>query len=155
MTVRSAGRRVALPWGQGLLCGLFAACAAPTALLTAGLLAPAIVMAFVETAPGRPGARCMALGGLAAAAFPLATLWNNGHSLDLSLGLLSSPDTLVLAWAAQGSGWLLSELLPAGLAMLHAWRTSHRIKVLRAERERLEQEWGIAPYPAPLEASQG
>ena len=135
----------ALPVVQGLLCGIFAAAATPTALLAAALLTPSIGIWLLEREPGRPVARCMALCGMAAAAFPLATLWGTGHRLETTLALLADPATVALAWAAQGGGWLLAEMLPLLLSAVSTLQAAARVRALQAARTRLEEEWGIPP----------
>lgn len=145
---RPAVRAAAFPWGQGALCGLLLALATPTAALAGGLLAPSLLMAWFDTEPGKPAARCMALSGLAAAVAPLASLWSGGHSMALAWSLLGDPGALIPAWAAQGGGWLLTKVLPLLLGLLQTWRTERRKSALLTRRGQLQAQWGIAEADA-------
>ncbi len=152
---RAASRkrpRAALPWVQGLLCGVAAVAAGPTALLAAALLAPSAVMAMSGAEDAKPVARCMMLAGLAAAVFPLAALWSGGHTIDLSVSLLDDGGSLLTAWVAQAAGWLLVELLPVLIGAAQALQAKAQARALRAARTQLEEEWGIAPAAQPADA---
>ena len=138
-------RRGALPWGLGLLSGVLVVVATPTAALVGGLLAPTLLTVMFDTADGKPIARCVAMCGLAAAVFPLAALWTQGHAMELSLSLLSDPLNLVTAWTAQGAGWLLAQLAPLLTSALQSASAAARVARLQAARARLAEEWGIAP----------
>lgn len=143
------GSRAGLPWLQGLLCGIVAAVATPTAVLAGGLLAPAMVLFLLEAAADKPATRCVMLSGLAAATFPLMALWSGGHSMDLAGALLGDPANLLPAWIAQAAGWLAVELAPLAVAALESAQTQARTARLRQERTRLQDAWGIDPPQPP------
>ena len=134
-----------LLWIGGLVCGVAAALAVPTALLMVVLLAPTLVALAIEPVPGRPFARAMLLCGLAASVFPVRTLWDQGHSLQASLALAADPSTLGVAWSAAGVGWLLCEFAPVLVRVVLESASLSRAARLRAARARLEEEWGFDP----------
>ena len=138
----AAGRGSGL-WLQGLVCGALVTLATPTALLGGVLLLPALVVYLAEDTEGRPALRAVLLFGLAASLRPLLALWAGGHSMDLSLSLLSDFATPVLAWSAQGAGWLLSQLIPLLIRLTLEAQARIDIARLRAERTKLGEEWGL------------
>ncbi len=136
-------------WVQGLVCGALVTLATPTALLGGVLLLPTIVVYFLDRTEGRPTLRAVLLFGLATAVRPLLTLWTGGHSMELSVTLLSDLATPVLAWSAQGGGWLLAQVVPLLLRVTLDAQARLEITRLRAERARLAEEWGLpAAEPA-------
>ncbi|MBN9510402.1 MAG: hypothetical protein J0I21_14980 [Alphaproteobacteria bacterium] len=146
--VKARGRGSGL-WLGGLACGAVITLATPTAVLAGLLLAPAGLAWVLDRAPDRPTARPMLLCGLAATVQPMATLWLTGHGMETALATAADLATLAVAWAAQAAGWLLSELAPfvAGLAI--EARARARGAKLRAERRRLEEEWGLPAAEPP------
>lgn len=134
-------RGPSLIWLQGLLCGALAAVATPLALLLGVLLAPAAVAAMLEAQPGRPASRSLLLFGLSASVGPVRRLWAQGDTMGSSLGLLSDPRVLVVAWGAAAAAWVLFELAPMGMSLALAGASHARAKRLRTARERLLEEW--------------
>jgi hypothetical protein len=132
-----------LYWLQGLLCGGAAVLATPTALLVAVLLAPGLLALLLDRQPGQATARSMLLFGAAALASPLRRLWESGHSLSVTLTLLSDPIVLGLAWLAAASGWLLNEMAPVLTQFVLEALDKTRARALQAARTRLAEEWGL------------
>jgi hypothetical protein len=149
--VKAVERSRSLFWLQGLLCGLAAAFATPTAVLGSVLLAPGLTMLLVEHTPSRPLCRTMLLFGLAASLDPARSLWAGGHTLPLALSLVSDIAVVGFAWAAAAAGWLVSELAPVLVRLgLEAAARAQSMR-LRAERTKLEAEWEtlVTDRPAP------
>jgi hypothetical protein len=141
--VASADPGRSILWLQGLLCGVLAALATPTALVLGVLLAPGLLSLVLDRAPGRPAARAMLLFGLSATVFPLMALWKAGHTMEVASVLASDPGTLALAWSAAGVGWLLVQLAPLAVRLaLESIALSRRRRV-RALRARCAAEWGF------------
>jgi hypothetical protein len=141
--VKSAGtpRRGSTLWLQGLACGALVTLATPTALLVGVLLVPTFVVGVTDRAAGKPVTRAVLLYGLAGLTLPLIGLWTGGHSMEQSVGLVTDPVTVAIAWAAQGAGWLLAEAAPLAVrAVLEANAVALTMK-LRAERAALEADW--------------
>lgn len=133
-----------LLWLQGLLCGVLAALATPTALVLGALLAPGIVAVALDRAPGRPVARSMLLFGLSATVVPLISLWKTGHTLEVASALASDPGRLAIAWAAAGAGWLLAQLAPTLVRLALDSAAVSRRRRLQALRARYAEEWGVS-----------
>jgi hypothetical protein len=142
-------------WVQGLACGLLATLATPTALLAGLLLAPTGLAWLFDREPGHASARPVLLSGLAAAVHPLVALWNSGHTLQTSLMLAGDLSVLGVAWAAQAAGWLACELVPLLVAAAIEATASARARRLRAERAKLEEEWGLPPRTDEATAGSG
>jgi len=135
-------------WLQGLACGALVTMATPTALLAGVLLAPTILVWFLDSAPGKPTLRPVAMLGLGTAAYPLLELWRLGHTMSAAIDLALDPSVLVLAWAAQSGGWLLVELLPLLITVGMQIAASARIARLQALRRSYEEEWDFPPRDA-------
>jgi hypothetical protein len=138
-----------LVWLQGAVAGGILALAPSSAALLVVLLAPAGLAFWLDREPGRPIARAVAVCTLAGAIDPLVTLWNGGRGMQLVMALLADPFTMLPAWGAAGAGWLLAELgailFRLGLDIAARAQASR----LRAERARLEQDWGLAADDNP------
>ena len=132
-----------LVWLQGLLCGALVTLATPTALLAGALLAPAGLAYRLDHQPGRPVARVVLVCALAGTVHPLRTLWGGGHGMQLAVAMLGDVWVWIPAWAAAGGGWLLAELAPLGIRLALELTASARTARLRAQRSRLESEWGL------------
>lgn len=131
------------PWLQGLSCGLLVATAAPLALVLAVALAPALTWMAVAPVAARGQARVMLVYAVAAVAPFTATLWDVARSWPAAQGLLEELRLPVLAWAAQGGGWLLGQLAPLVARMAMEARVMVRAARLREARDRLRAEWGM------------
>jgi hypothetical protein len=126
-----------------LACGAVLAFATSVALLAGILLAPAAVAAVVESTPGRPVARAMALCG---GAFVLAPVWRlvlEGRSMTAALDILADPVTTGGAWLAGLAGWVLCEMLPVALRIASDMRHAALIGALEAEETALRAEWDL------------
>jgi hypothetical protein len=135
-------------WLQGLACGALVTMATPTALLAFVLLAPTLLVWFLDTAPGKPTLRPVAMLGLGTSAYPMLELWRLGHTMSAAIDLALDPSVLVLAWAAQSGGWLLVELLPLVISVGMQIAATARAARLQALRRRYEEEWDFPPRDA-------
>jgi hypothetical protein len=135
-------RRGSTLWMQGLACGALVTLATPTAVLAGVLLVPTFVVAAIDRADGKPVARAVLLYGLAGLALPLVGLWTGGHSMDQSIGLVTDPAVVAIAWAAQAAGWLTAELAPLAVRLLLDLKTAAHMAKLRNERAALAADWG-------------
>ena len=132
-------------WLQGLACGALVALATPVAALAALLMVPSMAAFLLEHPASRVAARVALLCGLAAAAAPLAALWQSSQGVGAAIAAASDGGVLIGCWAAQAAGWLLTHLAPllTRLALdMYARTVAAR---LRAERAHYEAEWGIPP----------
>jgi hypothetical protein len=139
-------------WLQGLVCGALVTLATPTALLAGVLLLPTILVYLTEAGEGRATLRAVLLFGLAASLRPMLALWTGGHTMDISLSLLTDFATPVVAWSAQGAGWLLSQLIPLVVRVTLEAQMRLEVARLRAERAKLAEEWGLPPAAGDVSA---
>lgn len=128
-------------WLQGLVCGALITLATPLALLLAVLLAPAIVAGLLDSQPGRPIARALLLFGLSASVDPAHQLLAAGDLMSVSLGLLSQPRVLAMAWGAAAGAWVLIEVVPVILGLAFDARSRAASARLQTQRERLLENW--------------
>ncbi len=145
--LREADGSRSLIWLQGLLCGAVVTLATSYALLIGVMLAPAAIAYRLDRQHGRPVARAVMVFALAGSIQPLHELWRGGSGMAMALGLLGDVRTWLPAWAASGGGWLLAELAPIFVRIILDIAARSRAARLRAQRTRLEQEWGIPPTP--------
>lgn len=134
----------ALLWAQGLLCGGLVALLPTVALLLGVLLGPAMAALALDRQPGKPVARSVVLCTLAACIGPVRSLWAAGHDLAASLALAGDLNILGTAWSAAAAGWLLAELSPFAVRAVLEALSLARAAQLRATRDRLAEEWGLA-----------
>lgn len=135
-------------WLQGLVCGGMLATAPGMGLTLLVLLAPALVAYPLDGTSGRPHFRTIALLGTASAFSPLLLLWEHGGSVDAALDLLSDPARPLLCWFCCGAGWLLTELAQMVSQLAVTGRNARTLKLLRAERTWLTEEWLDAKPPS-------
>jgi hypothetical protein len=149
MKAKAAGRGARGPsstvWLQGLACGAVVALATPMAVLGGLLMVPSFGALLLERRSARLAARVALLCGAAAAAAPLATLWQSGLGVAGAVAAASDPAVLAGCWAAQAGGWLLAQLAPLLMRLVLDARAAATAARLRAERARYEAEWGIPP----------
>ena len=141
----AARRRGSGGWLLGAGAGALATLATSTALLGGVLLAPALTAWALDPSPQRDLARPMLFCGLAAALGPLVALWSGGGGIAAGWALAGDLPTLGLAWGAQAAAWLVAEVAPLLVELVLAARLGRRIARLRADRTRLEEEWGVPP----------
>ncbi len=128
-------------WLQGLVCGALVTLATPLALLLVVLLAPAIAAGLLDSQPGRPVARALLLFGLSASVDPARRLLAAGDVMSVSLGLLSQPRVLAVAWGAAAGAWVLVELVPVFFGLILDARSRTTAGQLQKQRERLLENW--------------
>ncbi len=147
MSAASARQRPAAArvWLLGLLCGAAAAVAPGWLTLAAILLAPGLLAALTDPAPGRASARPVLLLGAAVAIAPLVTLAGSGGGVTMALALAGEPRTLALTWSAQGAAWLVMEAAPWLIRLLLDGSAAAQALALGRARNALEAEWGFAP----------
>ncbi len=132
-------------WLQGLACGAVVALATPLAVMGGLLLAPGIGALLLERRAAPLAARVALLCGAAAAAVPLAALWQGGLGVAGAITAASDPAVLAGCWAAQAAGWLATQLAPMLVRVTLDLRAAATAARLRAERARYEAEWEIPP----------
>ena len=146
-----AGRRAAAGgrrggshlWLQGLVCGAVLAFATPVAVLVGVMLMPALAATLIETRPGRPVTRAVALAG---AAFTVAPVWHliqAGGGVPAALDVLADPAVTGPAWLAGACGWALCEVLPVLLRGVAAMNAQARVAALDAEEKALRGAWDL------------
>jgi hypothetical protein len=140
---RRAGRNMSLIWLQGLACGAVVTFAAPTALMLAVLMAPALACQVAELESGRGVTRAVALACAATALRPVWLLWQNGDRMDVAVSELFNPSTLVFGWGAGACAWAMCQVLPVILRSVWDIRAAARSKAIEAELSALKQDWDL------------
>jgi hypothetical protein len=140
--IASVPRRRSWLWLQGLACGAALSIATAPAILAAVLLAPGLLVYATEKTPGKPVGESMLLLGLATSFMPIRILWENGHSLEACIDLLSDPSRIGVSWLGAGGAWLMTELTQIVGREFYEVAAKRRIAALQRERTELEEEWG-------------
>ncbi len=136
-------------WLQGLVCGAVLAFATPVALLVGVLLAPCAVAAVLDSRPGRPVARTVALAGASLTVGPLWHLITADRSMAAAVDLLADPAITGAAWLAGAFGWAMCEILPVLLRVASDIRAASRLAALQAEETALRETWDLGDHPGP------
>ena len=138
-------RRRSWFWLQGMVCGVVAAIAPGTAVMAVVLLGPGLAMYAIGSPQSRPIARAMIMMGAATTFMPLRLLWEQGGTLDASLGLLGDPARPILAWVASGLGWFVAQVTDLATQFILNAKAANQLRALGKEREALIAEWMDGP----------
>ncbi len=125
-----------------LILGPLAAVALPTAVLFAVGLVPTLVALIVDK--NREKYAAISVGslnfcGVMPAAFEL---WTGGHSMELTIGLLSQPMHWLGMFGAAALGWAIHLAVPPLVAASIAVKTRTAIAEHKKAQDKLRDEWG-------------
>ena len=147
-TARPAGLRVpsaGWKWWHGMLGGMLLMVSPGAALLLIALAAPVLLVLVADITPRRTLTRTVMLFCAAGAVDPARAFLATDHDLATAMDLLAHPTTILLAWAAAGSGWLLDEICGLFATLLTRMKLAGRSKALEAELLAVRAEWEIGP----------
>ncbi|MCF8479573.1 MAG: hypothetical protein K9H25_04015 [Rhodospirillum sp.] len=114
----------------------------PTVILLCVAMLPTFVAAITDRSISRMSWLCV--GGLNfSGTVPfIADLWIRGGHMDAALSLVTDVFTIMLIYGAAGVGWLLYISVPQLLGAFMAMTATHRIATLKAQQEKLGDDWG-------------
>lgn len=149
---RSTGITSGGTWliGAALLAGIFLAMSS-VALLVIGML-PTLVALVTDRSNGRTHTIAIAWAN-AAGVWPfMMTLWTGSNTYTQALQIVAMPESLAIMYGVAALGWLLYRVLPLAYTEFNQMMLTQRLRALRAEKEKLVEEWGPAvdaPSTAP------
>ena len=114
----------------------------PTVLLAGPLMAPTLAAAVADRSRQRYLTYAVGLLNLACVLPALLRLWARSHDRATALGLLSDPETWLLAFLGGGLAWLVYVAMPPLVATYFAVRSRDRLAELQKRRQILEKNWG-------------
>ena len=124
------------------LAGVVAAVLAmPSFIVLACGMPPALVAALIDDRPGRHASSCVFAASLAGVVPVLAALWAGGNTVVAAMRLMSDVYVWLGMYGAAAVGWMLIWLWPIIAEIVLAVVANHRIRSVRAFRERLVEEW--------------
>lgn len=124
-----------------VLCLMSAVFVASTFLLFIGML-PTLVSFYVDRTKQK--SRVVTVGALNLAGCTpfLYELWGAGHTLDYSIYLITSPQTIVVVYAAAGVGYLLDWALSGIVSSILHQKGVTRHKQIQKRKKDLIERWG-------------
>ena len=136
-----------MTWLMGMACGAVLAFATPTAILAGVLLAPAILVAVFDGAPGRGTTRVVFVAVAGLAFGPVWHLNASGPTIGSALEMLFEPSVLCPAWLAGACSWAVCEFLPLILLAAANRAATARIASLLEEAKALKAAWDLEDQP--------
>jgi hypothetical protein len=124
--------------GGGLI-----AMAPDIALPLAILLLPGLLALMLDRSAGCGVARSILLFQGAACVHPVLDAWYRCSGIDGCMNYLAEWQSIVPAWLAAATAWVLTQVLPLGLKILDDFRLRRRQAALVARRQALVEEWGL------------
>ena len=130
-----------------------------TIFLVIGML-PTIVAWLADRSKKRTLVLTVGAMNLAGCSPFLIQLWSKGHTLDLSLSIISDPFTVVVMYSAAGIGYIIDWALSGIVAKIMIERARGRVKAIKERQADLIERWGrevtgeipIDPYGFPIKA---
>lgn len=114
---------------------------ASTVLLAIGML-PSLVAFFVDRSKSKSQALTVAAMNLAGCSLFLLELWTNGHTMNVTLQILSNPVNIVVMYLAAGAGYLIDWTLSGVIGGLVYQNGKSRLKSIRKDQDELVKRWG-------------
>ncbi|GEO81401.1 hypothetical protein [Pararhodospirillum oryzae] len=114
----------------------------PTVVLLGVAMLPTGVAFIVDRSLARMGWLCVGGINLAGTIPFLAQLWTEGHTVPHAVSLITDVFTIMVIYGAAALGWLLYMSVPQILGGFMAMTASRRIVALKAEQEKLVEDWG-------------
>ena len=110
-------------------------------VLSIGLL-PTGVAYIIDRSEHKSGTFCV--GGMNfSGVLPFAMkLWADNHTIVAAVEIVSDVFSLLIMYAAAGFGWLMFLAIPPVISSFLSVVSQTRLKVLRANQKKIEDEWG-------------
>ncbi len=116
--------------------------ALPTMLVLAVGLLPTLVALLVDVHPRKYAAWSVGFLNCAGLMPYLGDLWIKNHTIEGAMGVLTDVVAWLVIYAAASAGWMVYKGMPVVGAMILEIKTRGRIRRLKAERQKLIDEWG-------------
>jgi hypothetical protein len=121
--------------------------ALPTMLVLSVGSLPTVVALLVDVHPKKYAAWSVGFFNLAGLMPYLGDLWIKNHTIEGAVGVLSDLLAWLVIYAAAAAGWMVYKGMPVVGSAIMEIKTKGEIRKLRAERQKLIQEWGHGQAP--------
>ncbi|MEE8563155.1 MAG: hypothetical protein V3S92_05995 [Alphaproteobacteria bacterium] len=116
--------------------------ALPTMLVLAVGLLPTLVALLVDVHPRKFAAWSVGFLNCAGLMPYLGDLWINNHTVEGAMGVLTDVVAWLVIYGAAAAGWMVYRGMPVVGGMILEIKAQGQIRRLRAERQKLIDEWG-------------
>jgi len=116
--------------------------ALPTMLVVAVGLLPTVVALLVDVHPRKYAAWSVAFFNLAGLMPYLGDLWMKHNTIEGAIGVLTDILAWLVIYASASAGWMVYKGMPVVGGIILEIKTRDQIRRLKAERQKLIQEWG-------------
>jgi hypothetical protein len=131
---------------QPQLLGLFGFVVAMLFLSTTIFLAIAMLPTFVAVLADRTRHKYKAITvgamNLAGCAPFLLSLWMHGNGVPAAIGLVTNPQTIIVAWLAAAVGYLIDWSMSGIVATVMVQRSAGRLREIQKRQAELAERWG-------------
>jgi len=124
---------------------ILAVCAAvfvPTTLLFFVCLLPSVIASMVDQHPQKTLGITVGAMNFAGTLPPWLQLLETGHTLGISVDLITNPSVIMIAYGAAAIGYLIYWYVTPFISTIMVGRTEHRVKEITKEQDRLVDKWG-------------
>lgn len=120
----------------------FMVVALPTTILLFTGLLPTLVCFMVDQSKGK--ARTMAVGAMNLATCTpfMFDLWLAGHSIGVSLSIISKPTAIIIMYMGAAAGYVIDWGLSGVITSILKIKAEKRMKVIEKRQQDLEERWG-------------
>jgi len=119
-----------------------AALVMPTTLLLLAGLIPTVVAFIIDRDPDKSAPLTVGAMNFCGIMPFCIKLWQGGHTIDLTLRLLSQPGNWLVMYGAAAFGWLLYYGIPPLVVNAMVMREQQKIRELEQARAALVADWG-------------
>ncbi len=116
--------------------------ALPTMLVLAVGLLPTLVALLVDLHPRKYAAWSVGFLNSAGLMPYLGDLWLNNNTIEGAMGVVTDAVAWLVIYAAAAAGWMVYKGMPVVGGMILEIKAQGEIRRLKAERQKLIDEWG-------------
>lgn len=134
-----------LPWSLKFLIFMLLVGAVvflPSSIIFFGCMLPTFVAAVVDNQKQKTLWVTVGAMNLAGTVPVWFKLWEHGHNVDNAIGLMLSPETLMVAYSMAAAGWIISYNVTPLVANVIQRRGENRLKSIEKRRKELIRKWG-------------
>lgn len=143
MTATAQKRKLSFSRLLGVLCVMVLGIVYfPMTALFCGCLLPAFVAALVDNKPDKTAGLTVGILNLAGTVPAGLALYDRGGRIGDALALLTTPQTLLLAYGAAAVGWVIYLHVPGLVSGMMAGRGEKRRVEIDRRQQELVRKWG-------------
>ena len=138
----STGTNWNLGLGIGVILVFFMAFSLPSLILLAVGLLPTGVAFIIDRSKHKSGTFCVGGMNLSGVLPFIIKLWADNHTVAAAIDIISDIFSLLIMYAAAGFGWMMFLAIPPVISSFLSVVSQTRLKVLRANQDKIVDEWG-------------